>query len=199
MMNNNINKKRERDEKPIAITLGKLKEGYYYISDTLIGNSRIKIPIGEATQQEISHFPPSTRLSLDQHESKKEKSDKGSVTNSGIRLEQKEISRSEGQATMNGHHHHYNDTMDHEDIPTIAKISEKINKQTVILPSCASWFNFEEIHEIEMKALPEYFCGKFPSKNPETYKEYRNFIINLYRENPNSYLTATGKKLFNQH
>jgi hypothetical protein len=42
-----------------------------------------------------------------------------------------------------------------------------------------------------MQALPEWFCGKFPHKNPETYLEYRNYIIKLYRENTNSYLSAT--------
>eukprot|EP00350_Pseudokeronopsis_sp_OXSARD2_P002553 CAMPEP_0170567850 /NCGR_PEP_ID=MMETSP0211-20121228/80750_1 /TAXON_ID=311385 /ORGANISM="Pseudokeronopsis sp., Strain OXSARD2" /LENGTH=213 /DNA_ID=CAMNT_0010889433 /DNA_START=417 /DNA_END=1061 /DNA_ORIENTATION=- len=41
-----------------------------------------------------------------------------------------------------------------------------------------------------MQALPEFFCGKFPHKSPETYSSYRNFIIKLYRENPNSYLSA---------
>ena len=59
------------------------------------------------------------------------------------------------------------------------------------IPASSSWFNFDNIHEIEIKSLPEFFCGKYPSKTPETYKEYRNFIINLYRENQNSYLTAT--------
>ena len=59
------------------------------------------------------------------------------------------------------------------------------------IPASSSWFNFDNIHEIEIKSLPEFFCGKYPSKTPETYKGYRNFIINLYRENQNSYLTAT--------
>jgi hypothetical protein len=28
------------------------------------------------------------------------------------------------------------------------------------------------------------FCDKFPHKNPETYLNFRNQIIKLYRENP---------------
>jgi hypothetical protein len=51
--------------------------------------------------------------------------------------------------------------------------SEKIDenevdyaKQTFIIPSCSAWFNIDKIHEIEMQALPEFFCGKFPHKNP---------------------------------
>jgi SWIRM domain len=42
-----------------------------------------------------------------------------------------------------------------------------------------------------MQSLPEFFCGKFPHKNPATYLDYRNYIIKLYRESPNAYLSAT--------
>lgn len=42
-----------------------------------------------------------------------------------------------------------------------------------------------------MQTLPEWFCGKFPHKNPTNYMDYRNYIIALYREAPNSYLSAT--------
>ena len=65
--------------------------------------------------------------------------------------------------------------------------------RTLVLPSCTRWFSFSEIHEIEQNSLPEFFCGKFPGKTPEVYKDYRNYIINLYRENLNTYLTATSK------
>lgn len=54
-------------------------------------------------------------------------------------------------------------------------------KHTLMIPSCAAWFDFNQIHEIELTSLPEFFCGKFPHKNPRTYKSYRNFIIKLYR------------------
>ena len=53
----------------------------------------------------------------------------------------------------------------------------------------------DSIHEIEKDSLPEFFNGRFPSKTPHTYKEYRNFMILLYRQNPNAYLTATSKVL----
>jgi SWI/SNF related-matrix-associated actin-dependent regulator of chromatin subfamily C len=39
--------------------------------------------------------------------------------------------------------------------------------------------------------MPEFFCDKFAHKNPETYMNFRNFIIKLYRENTSSYLSAT--------
>ena len=64
-------------------------------------------------------------------------------------------------------------------------------KQTIVIPSCSQWFDFSKIHELEMTSMPEFFCDKFPHKNPETYMNYRNFIIKLYRENTSSYLSAT--------
>jgi SWI/SNF related-matrix-associated actin-dependent regulator of chromatin subfamily C len=63
-------------------------------------------------------------------------------------------------------------------------------KYTPILPSRASWFNAESVHQIEKDSLAEFFSGK-PSKSPEVYKKYRNFIINLYRQNPRHYLCST--------
>ena len=64
--------------------------------------------------------------------------------------------------------------------------------EPIKIPETASWFNLEEIHEIEKTSLPEFFNGKYPSKTPEIYKKYRNFIIDLYRQNPSIYLTATA-------
>ena len=78
-----------------------------------------------------------------------------------------------------------------EEIPEILKAMKNNENSPIFLPSCSSWFNFDNINEIEIKSLPEFFCGKYPSKTPEVYKAYRNFIINLYRENQNTYLSAT--------
>ena len=60
------------------------------------------------------------------------------------------------------------------------------------IPSCASWFNPSGIHEIEVESLPEFFNQKYPSKTPQIYMTYRNYIIKLYRDNPTGYLTATS-------
>ncbi len=73
----------------------------------------------------------------------------------------------------------------------IDETDQEYAKTSFIIPSCSAWFNIDKIHEIEMQSLPEFFCGKFPHKNPVTYMDYRNFIIKLYRESPNSYLSAT--------
>ena len=94
-----------------------------------------------------------------------------------------------------------------EDSPTVLKkitidppqeiIQKQINNfppkiEPVHIPETAKWFNLEDIHELEKISLPEFFNGQYPSKTPEIYKKYRNFIINLYRQNPSVYLTATA-------
>jgi SWI/SNF related-matrix-associated actin-dependent regulator of chromatin subfamily C len=60
----------------------------------------------------------------------------------------------------------------------------------VIIPACSSWFDLNGIHQLEREALPEFFSGN-TSKTPQVYKNYRNHIIKLYREDPKAYLTAT--------
>ncbi|KAL7676326.1 hypothetical protein ACOME3_002580 [Neoechinorhynchus agilis] len=64
----------------------------------------------------------------------------------------------------------------------------------VVLPSYASWFDYNSIHDIEKRALPEFFKDnpKDCSKTPELYITYRNFMVDTYRTNPSTYLTATA-------
>ncbi|KAL2918324.1 SWI/SNF and RSC complex subunit Ssr2 [Polyrhizophydium stewartii] len=64
--------------------------------------------------------------------------------------------------------------------------------QEIIIPSYAAWFQFGAIHDIERKALPEFFNNKNKSKTPQVYKDYRDFMINTYRLNPSEYLTVTA-------
>jgi SWI/SNF related-matrix-associated actin-dependent regulator of chromatin subfamily C len=71
------------------------------------------------------------------------------------------------------------------------------NGDAVLIPShtLEMWFNPEtyenEVTEMEEDSLPEFFSHKYPSKTPQVYKEYRNFMIHLYRMNPSVYLSAT--------
>ncbi|XP_006635727.1 SWI/SNF complex subunit SMARCC1 isoform X1 [Lepisosteus oculatus] len=71
---------------------------------------------------------------------------------------------------------------------------DNVTEQThhIIIPSYASWFDYNCIHEIERRALPEFFNGKNKSKSPEIYLAYRNFMIDTYRLNPQEYLTSTS-------
>lgn len=62
----------------------------------------------------------------------------------------------------------------------------------IVIPSYASWFNMNKIHQIERDSLPEFFKTSHPSKSPKIYANYRNFMVNAYRLNPNEYLTLTA-------
>nr|XP_027222872.1 SWI/SNF complex subunit SMARCC2-like [Penaeus vannamei] len=62
----------------------------------------------------------------------------------------------------------------------------------IIVPSYAAWFDYNAIHAIEKRGLPEFFNGKNRSKTPEIYLAYRNFMIDTYRLNPTEYLTSTA-------
>lgn len=62
----------------------------------------------------------------------------------------------------------------------------------IILPSYSAWFDMHDIHNIERKALPEFFNNRNRSKTPAVYKDYRDFMVNTYRLNPAEYLTVTA-------
>lgn len=79
-----------------------------------------------------------------------------------------------------------------EDPQTSIDNDDDMIKPSFYFPSKASWFNISSIHEKEMKALPEFFNNSSPLRTPEIYKEYRDFMINTYQQNPNQYLTYTG-------
>nr|NVI75751.1 moira [Cucujiformia] len=51
---------------------------------------------------------------------------------------------------------------------------------------------YNSIHEVEKRALPEFFNGKNKSKTPEIYLAYRNFMVDTYRLNPTEYITSTA-------
>uniref|UniRef100_A0A8C1J3S7 SWI/SNF related, matrix associated, actin dependent regulator of chromatin, subfamily c, member 2 n=1 Tax=Cyprinus carpio TaxID=7962 RepID=A0A8C1J3S7_CYPCA len=71
---------------------------------------------------------------------------------------------------------------------------DNVTEQThhIIIPSYAAWFDYNSVHAIERRALPEFFNGKNKSKTPEIYLAYRNFMIDTYRLNPKEYLTSTA-------
>ncbi|EER25415.1 SWIRM domain containing protein [Coccidioides posadasii C735 delta SOWgp] len=83
-----------------------------------------------------------------------------------------------------------------DEAKTTAETSARSNlvSQThaIILPSYTSWFDMNIIHDMEKKALPEFFNNRNRSKTPSVYKDYRDFMINTYRLNPVEYLTVTA-------
>lgn len=68
------------------------------------------------------------------------------------------------------------------------------------IPAYSTWFSFSQIHEIERRALPEFFSNEAnsetspkstPLKTPQIYQEYRDFMIHTFRMRPREYLTVT--------
>lgn len=151
----------------ITITL-KLDKGdnYVYVTDNLQESSKIKIPLDGNLN--------STHQKKEKNISKKPPI-QNIITIPSIPEPEVLDTEEENHATI------------------ISSQIENIKKAPILIPSCSQWFDMDTIHEIEMNSLPEFFCGKYPSKTPQVYKEYRNFIISLYRENPQCYLSATGK------
>uniref|UniRef100_A0A182TU65 SWI/SNF complex subunit SMARCC2 n=1 Tax=Anopheles melas TaxID=34690 RepID=A0A182TU65_9DIPT len=88
------------------------------------------------------------------------------------------------------------DSSNTQDFPTGSKddLEDNVTEQThhIIVPSYSAWFDYNSIHVVEKRALPEFFNGKNKSKTPEIYMAYRNFMIDTYRLNPTEYLTSTA-------
>jgi SWI/SNF related-matrix-associated actin-dependent regulator of chromatin subfamily C len=56
---------------------------------------------------------------------------------------------------------------------------DNVTDQThhIIIPSYAAWFDYNSIHSIERRALPEFFNGKNRSKTPEVYNSKLFLIV----------------------
>ncbi|CAN6276033.1 unnamed protein product [Urochloa humidicola] len=70
-------------------------------------------------------------------------------------------------------------------------------RELYTIPASSGWFRWDGIHDTERHALPEFFGGAGGSgfgtatRNPRIYREYRDFIIAKYREDPARRLTFT--------
>lgn len=71
-------------------------------------------------------------------------------------------------------------------------VNANASSEEFTVPSCSAWFQFEEINEIESRALPDFFISE-PTKfkSPEVYREYRDFMIKTFRMRPKEYLSVT--------
>lgn len=65
------------------------------------------------------------------------------------------------------------------------------DNKSIIIPPQSSWFSMGQIHPLEQRAVPEFFQG-LGSKTPDLYKDYRDFMIMAYNQNPGQYLTLTA-------
>ncbi|KAK9830209.1 hypothetical protein WJX72_010310 [[Myrmecia] bisecta] len=64
-------------------------------------------------------------------------------------------------------------------------------KELYRVPTHAAWFDYVTVHAIERSAMPSFFNSASESRTPRIYKEYRNWMINKYREDTSRVLTAT--------
>lgn len=64
----------------------------------------------------------------------------------------------------------------------------------VYMPSYSKWFEMKSVHEIERRALPEFFSGKFASKTENAYRDIRNFMVRTWRRNSTAYLSGTAAR-----
>jgi SWI/SNF related-matrix-associated actin-dependent regulator of chromatin subfamily C len=78
------------------------------------------------------------------------------------------------------------------DVETTARTHLIAQTHQVVQPSYSTWFDMHQTHQIEKKALPEFFNNRNRSKTPAVYKDYRDFMVNTYRLNPSEYLTFTA-------
>lgn len=62
---------------------------------------------------------------------------------------------------------------DHEDRHDDDNMTEQTHH--IIVPSYSAWFDYNSLHAIERRALPEFFNGKNKSKTPEMYVQIKKF------------------------
>jgi SWI/SNF related-matrix-associated actin-dependent regulator of chromatin subfamily C len=77
-------------------------------------------------------------------------------------------------------------------LQTTAKDHLLNQTQAIVLPSYSAWFDMATVHDIERKAMSEFFNSRNRSKTQAVYKDYRDFMINTYRLNPSEFLTVTA-------
>ncbi|XP_075107964.1 SWI/SNF complex subunit SWI3A [Nicotiana tabacum] len=75
--------------------------------------------------------------------------------------------------------------------PNHLKPSDEPDHDLYTIPSYTSWFSWQSIHEVERLSLREFFDGSSITRTPRIYKEYRDFIITSYREDPTRKLSFT--------
>ncbi|EOA28363.1 hypothetical protein CARUB_v10024568mg [Capsella rubella] len=64
------------------------------------------------------------------------------------------------------------------------------------IPAQSSWFLWDDIHDIERREFDEFFSESSITRTPKVYKEYRDFIINKFREDTSRSLTFTSIRKF---
>ncbi|KAL4441240.1 hypothetical protein ABPG77_011477 [Micractinium sp. CCAP 211/92] len=64
------------------------------------------------------------------------------------------------------------------------------DQEPYLVPACAAWFRWDGIADVEEAHFKDFLAAD-PAANPERYREYRNAIINKYREDVSRELSFT--------
>ncbi|GAB4845776.1 hypothetical protein Ancab_039185 [Ancistrocladus abbreviatus] len=80
---------------------------------------------------------------------------------------------------------------DHNSKSILPSTADEHQLDLYTIPIFSGWFSWDTIHETERISLKEFFDGSSFTRNPRIYKEYRDFIISKYREDPSRRLTFT--------
>ncbi|XP_022772527.1 SWI/SNF complex subunit SWI3B-like isoform X2 [Durio zibethinus] len=78
--------------------------------------------------------------------------------------------------------------------PTRSSRPSSIDADVIHVPSYSRWFSWGKIDSCELRFLPEFFDGRYPSKSPILYMYYRNSIIKQFRENPSRKIFFTDAR-----
>lgn len=181
--------RKEETNDGIVIKLMKKNNEYHYVSDNMMESSETnkKMTGNKRSNDYVENSKIKIALDLGQNTSNFNANSNNSYT--GKKNLRRQIDSNEEQ---NNDFDMVLALEEDQEAKYIKDKKDQIKKMPILIPSCSQWFDLEKIHEIEINAMPEYFCNKYPLKTPHTYKESRNFIISLYRENPNVYLSATA-------
>uniref|UniRef100_A0A915JD80 SWI/SNF complex subunit SMARCC2 n=1 Tax=Romanomermis culicivorax TaxID=13658 RepID=A0A915JD80_ROMCU len=162
---NNSKRKLQEDED----TTGEIEE-----SPTEPAIKEVEVPKGRTKDAEFNPPKNSTLADLD------------SSTSSGAQ------SNGASAQLLNNNNNNPSDGNNNKQIKEEDSSTATEQSHFIVIPSYASWFDYNSIHSIEKRALAEFFAGKNKSRSPEVYVAYRNFMIDTYRLNPFEYLTSTA-------
>jgi ribosome-associated translation inhibitor RaiA len=68
---------------------------------------------------------------------------------------------------------------------------DKSNSTNLDIKTAPNWFSLDSVHYTEQQYFPDFFDNSSDIKTPSRYASIRNFIYDLYIQNPLNYLTAT--------
>lgn len=164
---------------------------------------RLRMPKKEEIDKRASQFEPSKRVGLPSISNGSAEKMNGGMQSDSENQTMMDIGDLSAVKIVNGEHGddltHRPDTSngssDEQDSDGSAEQTTKIPVGNgVFIPFFSKWFSMQSVHEIERKALPEFFEGRYASKNERTYREIRNFIVQTWRQNHNEYLSGTAAR-----